>query len=284
MLTAVIESNNDTLVVELPKGMMDLQMNLMSIGVRWPPNEIRIRDEEDSSLRVKLYSQDELGQKLCLLISEQDTLSTANLAAYLLVNADPAIKDTVEGRLWDGYYDTAQELIADIKDKTLDAGPVKLALFFPITGYLDDGEEPAYEVSKEFLYRYRYDISDLLRDYQSRDIENMAAHYHDDDGVKAKLVSAFWTRELFKGDLMLGRVSIRLREELTEDELKRLKDWVWGQNSDGAFESLEDHPIETGYGDLTISLWHDGDDYFVYDRAELEEYMAQQSGLKMGGV
>ena len=50
MLTVVIESGNDTLLVELPKGVFDLQMNLMSIGVRVPPNEIPLRDEESSSL------------------------------------------------------------------------------------------------------------------------------------------------------------------------------------------------------------------------------------------
>lgn len=191
MLTAVIESGNDTLLVELSKGVFDLQMNLMSICVRFPPNEIPLRDEESSSLRVKLYGQNEVGQKPCLLLSETDMLSTANLAAYLLINADPAIKDTIEDQLRASQYQSAQELITDIKDKTLDAGPVKLALYFPITGYLDDGEEPAHEVSKEFLYHYRYDISDLIRDYQSLDIENLAAHYHDDDSVKAKLVSAF---------------------------------------------------------------------------------------------
>lgn len=284
MLTAVIESGNDTLVVELPKGLVDLRMNLMSIGVRWSPDEIRIRDEEGSSLRVKLYSQDELGQKLCLLLSEQDMLSTANLAAYLLSNADHEIKESIECRLRDGHYDTAQQLITDIKDKTMDAGPVKLALYFPITGYLDDGEEPAYEVSREFLYRYRYEIADAIHDYQNREMDNPADYYRCDDSVKAKMASAVWTRELFKDEFMFGRVSIRLREELTEEETQILKDWVLGQNSDGAFESLEDHPIETGYGDLTISLWHDGDDYFVYDRQELDEYMAQQSGLKMGGM
>ena len=144
MLTAVIESGNDTLLVELPKSVFDLQMNLMSIGVRFPPNEIPLRDEESSSLRVKLYGQNEVGQKLCLLLSETDMLSTANLAAYLLTNAEPAVKDAIEAQLQVGQYRTAQELIADIKDKTLDAGPVKLALYFPITGYLDDGEEPAY--------------------------------------------------------------------------------------------------------------------------------------------
>ena len=70
MLTAVIESENDTLLVELPKSVFDLQMNLMSIGVRFPPNEIPLRDEESSSLRVKLYGQNEVGQKLCLLLSD----------------------------------------------------------------------------------------------------------------------------------------------------------------------------------------------------------------------
>ena len=52
MLTAVIESGNDTLLVELPKSVFDPQMNLMSIGVRFPPDEIPLRDEERSSPRA----------------------------------------------------------------------------------------------------------------------------------------------------------------------------------------------------------------------------------------
>ena len=57
-----------------------------------------------------------------------------------------------------------------------------------------------------------------------------------------------------------------------------------GQNSDGAFESLGDCPIETGDGTLRVSLWNDGDDYFVKDRTELDEYLQQQSDLKLGGM
>ena len=63
-----------------------------------------------------------------------------------------------------------------------------------------------------------------------------------------------------------------------------LIDWVRGQNSDGAFECLDELPIETGYGGLAISLWNDSDDYFVCDREELDEYMSQHNSIQMGGM
>ena len=50
------------------------------------------------------------------------------------------------------------------------------------------------------------------------------------------------------------------------------------------FESLEDHPIDSEDGKLSISLWHGGNDYFVSTRDELDEYIAQQNELKIGGM
>lgn len=40
MITAVIQHKNDTLVVELPKSNTDLQIKLLSIGVRTLPQNI----------------------------------------------------------------------------------------------------------------------------------------------------------------------------------------------------------------------------------------------------
>ena len=71
-------------------------------------------------------------------------------------------------------------------------------------------------------------------------------------------------------------------KELTEEETTILKDWIRGQNSDGAFECLEDYPIETEDGSLAISLWHGGSDYFIADRDELDEYIEQQNEMTMG--
>ena len=103
-------------------------------------------------------------------------------------------------------------------------------------------------------------------------------------GIKTKLLHTDWGVEEHLGDIPLGKVKIGLREELTEKEKADLMDWVRGQNSDGAFECLDELPIETGYGGLVISLWSDSDDYFVCERAELDEYMSQHNSMKMGGM
>ena len=42
MITAVIQHKNDTLVVELPKSNTDLQIKLLSIGVRTLPQSIKL--------------------------------------------------------------------------------------------------------------------------------------------------------------------------------------------------------------------------------------------------
>ena len=46
-------------------------------------------------------------------------------------------------------------------------------------------------------------------------------------------------------------------------------------------KSLEQRPIETEDGDLYVSMWNDGDDYFMYDEDEMNDYLAQQQG---GGI
>ena len=43
-------------------------------------------------------------------------------------------------------------------------------------------------------------------------------------------------------------------------------------------EGLEQRPIETEDGDLYVSMWNSGDDYFMYDEDEMNDYLAQQQG------
>lgn len=40
--------------------------------------------------------------------------------------------------------------------------PVTMDLIFPITGYLDDGEESSCEVNDSFLFDYRYEINGII--------------------------------------------------------------------------------------------------------------------------
>ena len=281
MITAVIDHNQNTLIVQLPGSIMDLRLKLVSIGILTPPDQIPLYATDDHQTKVQLFGETDVGKHLCQLLSSENTLADANIAAYLTANADPAIKDTVEQRITGSQYKNVRELTADIVALTQSAGPVKKEFFFPLTGNIDEGDGDFYTVGDSFLFDYRYDIAEAIAKHQARDIENIASFYNDEDGVREKLVSADWSTEVVDGTLY-GKVTVRLREELTEEETTVLKDWISGQNSDGAFECLEDYPIETEDGSLAISLWHGGSDYFIADRDELDEYIEQQNEMTMG--
>ena len=283
MITAVIQHKKDTLVVELPRANTDLQIKLLSIGVRTLPQNINLFGGEDAEIDVQLASSSRVGQHLCRLFSTENSLGDVNTTAYLVQTADEGIKTDLEQDIYYDQYGSAQELINDIKDRTLALGPVKMCLYFPLTGNIDEGDGNPFTVGDSFLYDYRYAIDDLIEEYQDRDVESILDYFNENAGAKAKLVSAVWTTEDVDGTLY-GKVELRLREELTEDELTAVKDWITGQNSDGAFESLEDHPIDSEDGKLSISLWHGGNDYFVSTRDELDEYIAQLNEPKIGGM
>ena len=47
---------------------------------------------------------------------------------------------------------------------------------------------------------------------------------------------------------------------------------------------FEQREIPTDDGDMYVSFWHPGDDYFIYTQEEMDEYINQGQGLKMGGM
>ena len=237
IITAVIDHDYNTLVLQLPGSIMDLRMKLVSIGIRTPPDQIPLYATDDHQTKVQLFGANDVGRHLCQLLGSENTLADANIAAYLTANADPAIKDTVEQRITGGQYKSIEELTADIIVLTQSAGPVKKEFFFPLTGNIDEGDGNPYTVGDSFLYDYRYGIAEAIEKHQARDIENIASFYSDKDGVREKLVSADWSTEVVDGTLY-GKVTVWLREELTEEEISVLKNWISGQNSDGALECL----------------------------------------------
>ena len=283
MITAVIERENDTLITELPTGITDLQVKLLSIGIRQPPDKIQLFGGDDSEINVQLASGSRMAQHLCSLFTEDNTLADANTTAYLVQNADEAFKSDLEHDILYDQYGSVDELISDIKERTLAAGSVKTEFYFPVVGNIDEGDGNWFTVGDSYLAGYEYAVSDLVDEFQERELGDVADSYIGDAGLRAKLVSAVWSVEDIQGTLY-GKTTVRLREELTDTETVELKDWITGQNSDGAFECLDDHPIDAEDGKLAVSLWHGGNDYFVYDRAEFDEYLEQKSNMKMGGM
>lgn len=132
MITAVIQHKKDTLVVELPRANTDLQIKLLSIGVRTLPQNIKLFGGEDAEIDVQLASSSRVGQHLCRLFNTENSLGDVNTTAYLVQTADEGIKTDLEHDIYYDQYGTAAELINDIKDRTLALGPVKMSLYFPL--------------------------------------------------------------------------------------------------------------------------------------------------------
>ena len=118
---AVIEADSGTLLVDFPQGIYALYEKLRSVGIRHSPSNIPIADEEDGAIRVKLYAEDDVGKRLTLLFSEDNTLAEVNTTAFVMENTDPEIRPQLEENLLHGQYASFQELIDDVREMTYHA-------------------------------------------------------------------------------------------------------------------------------------------------------------------
>lgn len=80
-------------------------------------------------------------------------------------------------------------------------------------------------------------------------------------GVKTKVLSAIPSVEIRNGELM-GCTTVKLREPLTDAEIKDFQDYLKGQFSDGWGEGFEQREIQTGDGVLYV---HFGEEPFDFE-------------------
>ena len=113
----------------------------------------------------------------------------------------------------------------------------------------------------------------------------MAAYFHGNNTVVAKLRSATWDFKRQGGELY-GCVTVETAGQLTAEQEADLKDWITGQNSDGLGEGFEQQEINidsySSLGRICVSFWHSGDDYFVDNEDEFAERLEQ--GFNLGGM
>lgn len=78
-INAIIENKDGgTLVLDFPRSIYDLYEKLQSVGIRQSPHQITLSDEDGNDVRVKLYSEDEIGKHLLLTLN---TLYAKNVPA-----------------------------------------------------------------------------------------------------------------------------------------------------------------------------------------------------------
>ena len=282
LITAVVNNKGNTVVVDLPCDRMDLDTKLYSIGQELSHNT-PITDDPDSDITVKLLADSDIGAHLIKLFNNSHTLRDVNNLANTISNAPDEVKEAIESDILNDQYSTSDELIEDVKKQTFEAGQYTETFYFPLTGMLEDEEYgDEYEVGNPFLMDYKWDIDELVEKEQDADLGDMKDYFYDDDNAQAKMVTARWGIAEKNGTLY-GKVNFKLREPFTAEEKEKVRNWVCGQNSDGFGEGLEQRPIETEDGDLYVSMWNSGDDYFIYNENEMNEYLSQQQsgGMKL---
>ena len=269
-----------TLKTELPANIHALHHTLTEIGIRKTPQSILLTD--DNAAEVKLTSDSEIGSGLLRVFSKGDTLADANTVAFAVSTAREEILTDLEQNILHDQYLTKEMLFDDIKAMTQAAGPVKLTFYCTLVGQLDDGECDEYiDVGSGFLTAYQDQIEQGIADEQGPEMGDMAQYLDRNAGVAANLMSAVWTVEEMDGRL-LGRIDCHLKEPLTSEEMADLREEILGQCSDGLGEGFEQRPIETDEGDLYVSYWNSGDNYFLCTEDELEEHLEPHQG--MGGI
>ena len=281
MIKAKITSKAGTsLEWEMPTTIHELHHALAEMGIRKTPRSILLTD--DNAADVELTADSKIGSRLLRVFSKGDTLADANTVAFAVSTAREEILTDLEQNILHDQYPTKEILFDDIKAMTQAVGPVKLTFYCPLVGQLDDGECDEYiDVGSGFLTAYQDQIEQGIADEQVPEMGDMGQYLDRNAGVADKLMSAVWTVEEMDGRL-LGRIDCHLKEPLTPEEMADLQDEILGQCSDGLGEGFEQRPIDTDEGDLYVSYWNSGDDYFLCTEDELEEHLEPHQG--MGGM
>ena len=74
MINAIINNKDKTAVVEFPMDLYKLYRDLHEIGFQGGPHRVKLTDNEEDDIRVKLFSDNDFGNHLVLLFNENDTL------------------------------------------------------------------------------------------------------------------------------------------------------------------------------------------------------------------
>ena len=283
MLNAIISHKDKTAVVEFPMDLYKLYQDLHDIGYQGGPHRVKLTDNEEDAIQVKLYSDNDFGNHLIRLFNETDTLEDVHTLVGAINIAPDEVKEQLEEYVLHDQLDTKEELYNTLRQLKEANAPIVTTFYCPLSGQLNDGEyDDMSEVDGRFLRDYISEIEEKLESEQNPDFE-LGDYITDHPTADAKLKMARWSVEEING-VLYGRIDCRSTEAFTPEEIEAIKDGITGQNSDGFGEGFEQREIRTEDGDLYVSFWQSGNDYFVYTQSEMDEYLNQSEGFKMGGM
>lgn len=109
----ITNRNGKTFVAEFPCDVRNFYNGMSSIGVTELMRQINITDAEDSPVKVKLYADNDIGNHLLLLFTEQNNLDDVHLATYLLTSVNKQVQSELEQQIINDQYDSLEKLYQD---------------------------------------------------------------------------------------------------------------------------------------------------------------------------
>ena len=162
-------------------------------------------------------------------------------------------------------------------------------LFSPLSGLLYPYDEDyggisdqPMEIGPGDLCQYEDQILERIgQERLEEEGERGLAVYLGNRLLKRKVFSMNPTVEMWNGELW-GVLEVKSHGALSPQEMSGLMEEWLGQESDGWGEGFEQREIKTEEGELCVSFWHSGDDFFIKTEQELKQ-QTQALGMKMGG-
>ena len=273
MYKALVRHNGLAALLNLPSDPFPLQYDLSKIGIRSRLQDIPIKDDKDSEIQVKLFADSDIGNNLAVLFNPTHTLEDANLCAHMVENAQPELQEEIEQNILIGQYTSPQALMEDIRSMSDGLIAVTVNYYCPLQIHMTDEEYGDWvEVDNGYALTNEDAVRELLQQEQARDLNNMAHYFDGSESARAKLISAVWDVEEADGELF-GVIRTGLREAFSPVEEREWIDELIGQAADGFGEGLEQREIHTDDGDLYVSFWNDGDDYFMENESDFRQRM-----------
>jgi hypothetical protein len=282
MLKTLIRYKENTLLLDIPYQRYDIVDHLGSIGIPNPAGDIYIRDRDDENISVKLFSETALGNRLIPLFGEDTALSTVNTVCDVLQGLPQEQMDGINYDLAHGEYDTVTDLLNGVKSLNTSLQTVKF--YCPLTFQTEDEDGFEFiDVENDSSYLDTEAICAAVKG-SIRDDEpyGLRLYFRESKTAEEKIKSIFPSVEEH-GGMLYGVYELKVKEPLSEPEEAAVKSWLIGQAADGHGESLEQRPVETDNGNLYISFWNSGNDYFMMNEHEFNDYIKEQNcGMKWG--
>lgn len=227
---------------------------------------LKVKDMKDENAPIRLHADSDVGNGLLRILPENDSLYDVRVTDESVSGVREELHDDLEANLVYEQYSDTEEMYDDIKEMLKALAGSKLSFFCPLIGNINDHEGDYYETSNDVLTENADAIEEAIAREQATEI-NMADYVSDHADIKGKLVFAEWGVEERRG-MLYGKIDCYLTEALTPEETERLRDAISGQNSDGLGEGFEQREIRIDEGDLYVSYWHSGGDYFFTPRTK----------------